>query len=333
MACEDDTFYSRVLPKLTTLDDNKETTKEEIVERKFSIAGGSVRWMFGMQEDAAIKDIHDWIKTCNDMKSILNGMTGAHSEQAVNHLLGHYKLDDETERHPIISRFVAVEISKHCEASFVVAASNLSISFFNPSWDGWVFQIDFFMQLRTAHEKMTELRLTNKATKKSVVSSSSKKDQPDEKIIEEGTVEAWKVPNQIEFHNVKDLQGAKVLNDPRREYENKKTIQENDWLICTKWNQGCYDAAQLLPSNKLRIVQITRAKSHSLKLRFIRTLIAALISIGFQIDKDGIDVVFVVPSEDVFEFNLSPNKVIGDLTEWNWKCGMERVLGLNRTKL
>jgi len=298
-ACRHDEFYDQVRVKLNpgTLD------RDEAVERKFSMTGGSVRWMFGMAEDEAEEDINSWISSCTDMRLITNGMQGNRSPTTVNHLLSR----NREGKCWIISRYVALKLSTRCEAAFVSEASSLSMTFANPSWNGWVFQIDFFLQLRMAETNRQGLVLQR----------------------QEGS-ETWTVPNRVEFRDPKDFQGNPVKADPNQESENKKGIKLNDWLIPTKWNQGCYDAAQLLPENSLRIVQVTRAASHSLKLHFVHLLIAPLVSVGFKVDK--IDLVFVVPLDEVTKFKLSATKVTGDLRAWGWKLGEERVLGLQRTQ-
>src|SRR5437764_410837 len=69
--------------------------------------------------------------------------------------------------------------------------------------------------------------------------------------------------------------------------------------------------------NSIRIVQITRAESHSLKLEYVRSLNTTLGNLGFLILSFVIVVVF--PRGNVERFRLPPSKIRSHLKEWNWK--------------
>jgi len=272
--------------------------------------------MFGIDEADAETDIYRWIRKCGAIDKLVKGLEGSEATRAVNHLLSYRNVGQKVEI-SIISKFVAMELSKKFEGKFLAEAKSHSISFVNPSWNGWVFQIDFFMQLRRAFEKKEDLVLHG--SQKKSRGSQSFEVNPNEKTT-------WKVPNQVEFKDAKDFQGATVVGDRTKEFENAKSIKDGDWLIPLRWNQGCYDVAQLSDTT-LRIVQVTIAKSHSLKLRFVRRLIDSLVSIGFTFDT--IEVVFVVPSEEVQHFKVLKVDVVGAQECWSINDAM--VLGLIST--
>ena len=94
------------------------------------------------------------------------------------------------------------------------------------------------------------------------------------------------------------------------------------------FNQGGYDAAQVTVPDKIlpgkifvRFVQITRSKTHILKLRYMYELLTSLCSIGFQIY--GVEVVFVVPAGNCSTFKLG--EVSGDMRNYDkaWKFPSE----------
>jgi len=300
-ACQNEEFYHHVV---TNLDTDNNDDRDEVIERMFSLAGGSVRWMFGYNDAEVMKDITSCINKCSNMKDIVAGLHGDGSHIAVNHLLS----KDKEGNASILSRYIVLQLSKKCEASFVSEASNIPMAVTNPAWDGWIFQIDFFMQLRFAMTSKSTLTLHYN-------------DQ----------VEEWVVPRQVQFRDPTNLRGKKIARDPSQEYENKLDIKPNDWLITAKWNPGCYDAAQLLTGNCIRIVQVARAQSYSLKLRFVQHLISTVVSLGFRIET--IDLVVVVPRDEVNDFKISPSNVTGELRAWKWDVTKLRVCGLNQTKI
>jgi len=257
--------------------------------------------MFGFKETEVEADILKWINRTPNMNDIAQGLTGHNSPQAVNHLLGKDK-----DRVFILSRYIAFEISKRCAATFIIHASITPMVDTNPSFDGWIFQMDFFMQLRLANESKQPLT-----------------------VYFDGGEELWQVPRRVEFKDPKNLFGKKYKKGAD-EYENKYNIKEQDWLIPTRWNQGCYDVVQLLDKS-IRIVQVTRAKSHYLNLTYVHKLIKALVNIrGITIEK--IDFVVVVPRQDVLQFRVSESKIVGELKQnWGWEPKHIRVRGLIRT--
>jgi hypothetical protein len=109
----------------------------------------------------------------------------------------------------------------------------------NPSFDGWIFEGDFLFQLRMSEEHSTDLTL---------------------KDFNTGHDMSWGKPKKrIEFLKESEL--------------NDEVLTENTWLVPKLWNQGCYDVVQILANNSIHFVQVTRSKSHDLKLRYIVQLL------------------------------------------------------------
>jgi hypothetical protein len=61
-------------------------------------------------------------------------------------------------------------------------------------------------------------------------------------------------------------------------HHNKLNVTDGAWLVPERWNQGAYDAAQVLP-NSVRFVQVTRGQTQSLNLQYMRALIKASVTI------------------------------------------------------
>ncbi len=99
------------------------------------------------------------------------------------------------------------------------------------------------------------------------------------------------------------------------------------WLVPKRWNQGGYDAAQILPAS-IRFVQVTRAQTHSLKLTYMRALISALVGNGRSVQ--SVDIVVVVPAGQCHEFQVG--NVESHLREWSWSKEHVRIAGLKRSR-
>jgi len=140
--------------------------------------------MFGIDEADAETDIYRWIRKCGAIDKLVKGLEGSEATRAVNHLLSYRNVGQKVEI-SIISKFVAMELSKKFKGKFLAEAKSHSISFVNPSWNGWVFQIDFFMQLRRAFEKKEDLVLHG--SQKKSRGSQSFEVNPNEKNHMEGS--------------------------------------------------------------------------------------------------------------------------------------------------
>jgi len=115
------------------------------------------------------------------------------------------------------------------------------------------------------------------------------------------------------------------------------------WLVPTKVNQGCYDALQLLPiggkkDKILRVVQVTIATSHPLKMEYVETVLTQLGHIPIT----RLDVVIIVKHKEQKQFVSAPpsgvNGRVALLDPWkgfapdNKHLGkLVRVLGFKQT--
>lgn len=54
-------------------------------------------------------------------------------------------------------------------------------------------------------------------------------------------------------------------------------LADNDYLVPQKWNQGCYDFVRLLPGYCVQFVQVTLARTHKLKVKYMIPLLEALV--------------------------------------------------------
>ena len=74
--------------------------------------------------------------------------------------------------------------------------------------------------------------------------------------------------------------------------------QPNSWFVPKKYNQGGFDAVELVEDTKLRYYQITRAQQHPLKTEYMLSVLHAFNLLREAADLPPIlsfDIVFVVP--------------------------------------
>lgn len=292
-ACKDAAFLTSVDAKLDA--DHTTTVLEERIESKFFIAGASARWMFHLDSKQATDDVKNQIRKVNNMMDVMSGLKGDRSEQAVNHVVSFVQGE-----HILVSELTTRELSKKCEAQFVTVANRQAMVMTNLSFNGWVFQMDFLFCLRTCRKSTSQLTLLDTAVP--------------------SNTETWPVPREVyDFYYESELNSVGALSD-------------KCWLIPTKVNQGSYDALQLLRSqNKLRVVQLTRGKTHKLKLQYVISVIKTLGSLGVTIS--SLDVVIVCPKGTQHSFKLGT--VYSDqyavITNLGWKKSHLRKLGFQRT--
>lgn len=270
--------------------------RKERVNRKFYLAGGSVRWMFGFSYTEVERQIDSFIHAIPNKKDIMSGVVGGVSEQAVSHILGR-NVDNE---YLIQSRYIACKLALSMEAEFISLAKMQPITSSNPSFDGWIFQMEFFMQLRVAckHGQKQQFEL----------------------LTTDSTV-TWKVPGVVEYRDPSDLQQSKNLTTL-----GQKSIAKGDWLIPTRWNQACFDALQLR-EDSLLVVQVTRAKKHKLTLEYVVDVLAQLKAIGFG--ELQVEIYIVVPEASVDEFEMHQRDVRGKIPGWD--LDQLKVAGLRRS--
>jgi len=273
-----------------------------LLERKFSIVGGSVRWMFGMNDEGALEDIDTWINSCRDYGALLSFTSGSSSRIAINHLLGCTK---HGKRHYIQSRYIVLKVAERVTSQLVQLALNSPMCD-NPAWKGWVFQLNFFAQLQNAVKGGSGLVL----------------------ITPLRSTDTWPTPlkRQSYYRDPTDLCGPKLTRPGVEQYENKMQLKDYDWLIPTRWNQGCFDVIQILP-NGLRVVQVTIAKTHSLKLRFVRKLVQQLTAVGFVVNT--IQVFIVAPENSIKDFKVDYCDITGSLAEFGWERRQIQVRGIS----
>ena len=165
----------------------------------------------------------------------------------------------------IVSEYVAVQVFYKVSLKQVQSFLFCDDVKRNPAFEGWVRELEFLVNLRIAATQCLELSV----------------------VGEGGDSEEWSV------------KGYKKDFNP----DNIVEIPSEEWLIPIKWNQPGYDFIQFTGEGVLRIVQVTRAIKHSLKLEYVYSLvknIAELKEVKF------LDVVCIVARDKLTDFKPDP---------------------------
>jgi len=265
-ALKDDNFFNSVNNSFSPAD-----SREEMIYDKYFIAGGSARWMFSFTTDQAIADIDKNIKKVSNIQDLSAGFLGNRSLLAVNHLVMQLRLGNF-----FMSEFIARQVAEICEISFIQQAANCALAKTIPTFDGWVFEADFLLQIRLSETNQKPMVL-----------------RTSEKNIES----LWNVNQRVHFLSVEKL--SDCLCTVNTQEIGKFHLEDHNWLIPKKWNQGGYDAVQILPDGGVRFVQITRAKTHTLKLKYFEEMLDALVKLGFQVK--SVQIAFVISNQGTFK--------------------------------
>jgi hypothetical protein len=271
---------------------------DEKISDKYYLAGGCARWMFERTVQEVIDEIKEHISRIGtDMNLLLNGFEGIRANNSISHLFSMYANDEVF----LVSEHVTRRLAEKCESEFLVHAMKSSLGK-NPSFDLWIFEADFLLQVRLAGESKEE------KSKRIVVYPKLGK-----------TENYWNVESRRFFDTVDELE---VPNGDL----------SNIWFIPQKWNQPCFDAVQVLSNNCFRFIQVTRSKTHSLKFKYIVQFLNR-----FPIVQ-SFEICYVVPNEPEYK-GFEPLAATGKLGEYSTKLKKRKekkgdfiyfTFGLNR---
>ncbi|KAI3655886.1 hypothetical protein MP638_006820 [Amoeboaphelidium occidentale] len=89
------------------------------------------------------------------------------------------------------------------------------------------------------------------------------------------------------------------------------------WLKPRKWNQGGYDGIYIeKKKGYVRFVQITRAKTHSFKIRYLAEFLRELADCNHSFEVKDLDIVFIVPKDLLATFKISGPKSLSGLKDY-----------------
>jgi hypothetical protein len=282
-AAKDEQFFQNVSDAFD-ITTTTTTKKEDLINDKFYYAGRSARYMFGLSTERVIEDIATAVQETDDFLKYLTGTIGIRSNTVINRLFATYQNSDGTRSNILVSRFAAVHIGMNAEKNLIENLIRALENSSNPSLDGWLFELLFF-----AYMKYNGIQLYSLA----------------------------------DYHEAEFWQKSKfTVVDPTKNISNLlSSSHSGTWLKPIKYNQGGYDAI-FVSRNMVRFIQITKAKKHTLKLRFF----ASFLQILKPKRKPKVEIVFIVDKLRLKTFKISVVEDEGALEPYDWKKGTERSL-------
>eukprot|EP00960_Hanusia_phi_P064871 765945-Hanusia_phi.AAC.1 len=248
-----DMLYSSVAD---VMEDGKHGERQELVESKYSVVGGSCRYMFECSITVAIREYKVALEYIANYDDYLHIRFGDRSEPFLNRLCARYKVGN-TEFWTPISKFVATELASKIGKSFVIKLMKAGFPD-NPVLQGFVFEMLFFARISRGKRGVVVYNVGKKGSKK----------------------QAW---------------GRYLVEsfDPKDGY---LIASQTKVCLKPPWNQGGYDAVLIDKGmHRVRFVQLTKNSRHDLKLEYMLKCLKALginggdgwgIEIVFVVDKD-----------------------------------------------
>jgi hypothetical protein len=304
-ACKYDPFFQRVVGNLGGTIGASYTAeqKADLVQKKFAISGFSARWTFDITAEKAVELSIINMQRCSDPRVLVNGIQGCRSTDAVNHLVFSFGAGKSA----IVSSFVCRSLAVKCESQFIVAAYQASAMTKNHAFDGWVLELDVLFHIR-----------------KNLMTDKIKLLGPRGQFLDIDN-DSFQCSEAIEFV------------EPFATSEEITSYPVNCWFIPRKFNNGGFDAVQLLQCEegqyKLRFLQITRAKTHGLKLHFMKSFTDAYnAAVDEVLRATAVEIIIVTDMHSAKDF-VTPThaQVVGSLSEYNWNLSDLVVAGFNKT--
>ena len=142
-ACENEDFYQQVKRFLP-----EEGTKQEKLDVKYYLAGGSARWMFGLSFAELPKEINDQIVKVQNKNDLLAGLNGNTWAGAV----GHLTMVNSRGKEVLVSLYVMSKVAEtvDVESNFLMKVRQYARQYNNPAFEGWVVEFDFLFRVRQA---------------------------------------------------------------------------------------------------------------------------------------------------------------------------------------
>ena len=261
---------------------------ERLVEDKFSYGGASARYLFAFSTERVRNDIKRFVGACTNPKALLSGAVGDQSPEAIHHLSFNWRRP-ERDVQSIVSLFATRLLAEKADEEFFSLAASYEADL-GQAFAGHIFQARFISLLKARRQVNLNVKgvpvLTGPDFKTPEVCclfalTNLCPCYPAESCL----VVGW--PG-VAHHR----QGGAVLSALRH-----RAAAES--IRLAGLHQGQRGLLRRSPARRrhhLRAVQLTVAKQHSFKLRFLIKLVDALDGLRAPLKISRILFSFVVPT-------------------------------------
>eukprot|EP01033_Poteriospumella_lacustris_P014189 gene14189-biopygen6438 len=149
--------YERAIRRGIVITDVNDNTGEQFVDargeltrlcqdrldKKFYLAGLSMRFM-QMSTEKLVEYLQRCLQEVENFSTVLQGLTGFRTSNYVHSLMG--VRAEDPKKSCVVSKYVLVAMSDRASLQFVTEARATLPN--NPSWQGWVFELEVLVRLR-----------------------------------------------------------------------------------------------------------------------------------------------------------------------------------------
>jgi hypothetical protein len=213
-----------------------------------------------------------------------------------------------------MSRYVARRLAGYCGYELIKNATAHSLQYGNPSFDGWVLEMDFIH---------TVLNGLNDRFRKV-----SKIENAENSLETDFDNTSYVCGSSAYFCDVKDINISDLGT----------ALRHRKWYFPLKFNQGGYDAVLLLEEEDktwcLHFFQVNGAETRDLKLQYMNTFCQKFKNAGVNISR--VEVEIVTPMDQATSYKApTPSRIFGELKtlkRTTWSVDMLKVVGFRRAK-
>ena len=262
------------------------------VESKYYFAGGCARYMFSYPTVRVLENIREAISSCADIYPYLSGEIGEQSVPAINRLLCIFVSQEGEE--PEMTTLI---VSSYAASGIAVKQGPELIrrlaKFLNSAVNPVVQGVLFEMWFFA--------------------------------LIRQRDVVLNREGHEVKFEtaiirNVNPLSQIPVPSFSKI------------WFKPVKWNQGGYDAVHVDYDECLvSFIQVTKSAKHSLKLEYFSELLSNLTLKKPVTSKARVEIIFLVPKEQVSKFKISPVTGSGLLGSYETKNSEPWIKGKEKS--
>ncbi len=236
------------------------------IHKKYYYAGSSARWMFSSTLDVVLSSTSFYVDKISNYSDFVQGKLGLICPASSNHLLMRNKSARGDEQGFLVSKHVTSIVLDRGSLDIYRVCYSLASVQGNPSFLGWIVELDFISQLKACSQK-SPASMT---------------------LFQRGSCDvAWPVQGVIAFDPDKILQ-----------------IPLNVWLQPVKWNQEGFDLACVVnegveSKTYLRYVQVTNAVTHKANIHYLSHIASEFARILDIKEGLGVEYVVVYPNREI----------------------------------
>lgn len=317
VAAEDSALVKEVLEDTDGQSEENTLANEvlEDIDDKYFYAGGCARYFFGFSNEKVKDEIKKAVESLSKTNIAEVLSTGNNHSETRHRLVSFFQLNKNGDTcKSIVSQYAVQQLVEHAGEQAFIFLYGLGSA--NPSFDGWVFEADFFFQYKSVNETGRSLTL------KKVLEDGSNVEIPAHSPVRDFDHDAMTAKGRP----LNSRSFAKPL--PALKEEVKGCLQKMKNKMCkpTKWNQGGYDGfyVSINPGGTymIQFFQVTRGASHKLNLRYFVEVVQLFLDAG--LDVSGVQIYFVVPEGQTTQ--VSDFTPYGTLfhEKFGWENGQEK---------